>query len=45
MQHRAHFLRGQVDIRAALIGQQKTVAITVALDGPLHFLQQPRGGI
>ncbi len=41
VQHRAHFLRRQIDVgHAGAFAQEETMAITVALHGAFHFAHQ-----
>ena len=43
VQHGAHFIGGEVDIGVAVIPDEETMAVPVALNGSFHFFQQVAG--
>ncbi len=45
VQHGAHLVGRQVDVRAAVVADQKTVSITVPLHRSFNFIQQTAGSV
>jgi hypothetical protein len=43
VQHRPHFIGGQINVLGAVITQNESMTITMALDYSLYFVQQAAG--